>query len=297
MTIQKIKPRIADVGGIPVARALPNRERRTIGSWCFLDHAGPARFEEGNPGMQVGEHPHINLQTFTWMLEGEVLHKDSLGNEQLIRRKQVNLMTAGHGIAHTEQTPPGINVLHAVQLWIALPQSETPIAPAFEHYPQLPEWMQANTRFTLLTGEFAGRRAPTRQFTPLVCVDIEALGPDSIELALNPEFEYGLFLITGAPATINDELFELNEVAFLGTGKNTVRINTTAESRLLLLGGTPIDVPDFQIWWNFVGSRNDIIQAQKDWNAHDPRFGKVDTDMQRLTPPDLPWVDKAQPAS
>src|SRR5690606_11895379 len=125
--------------------------------------------------------------------------------------------------------------------------------------------------------------------TPLVCVDIEALGPDRIELALNPEFEYGLFLITGAPARINDELCDLNEVAFLGTGNNTVRIDTTAESRLLLLGGTPIDVPDFQIWWNFVGSRNDIIQAQKDWNAHDPRFGKVDTNMKRLTPPDLPW--------
>ena len=295
MTMQKIKPRLADVGGIPVARALPNRERRTIGSWCFMDHAGPARFEAGNSGMQVGEHPHINLQTFTWMLEGEVLHKDSLGNEQVIRSKQVNLMTAGHGIAHTEQTPPGVDVLHAVQLWIALPVSETPIEPSFEHYPHLPEWMQQQTRFTLLTGEFAGRRAPTRQFTPLVCVDIEVLAQDHLELTLHPEFEYGLFLITGAAARIDDELFELNEVAFLGAGKTSVRIDTTSQSRLLLLGGTPIDVPDFQIWWNFVGSRKDIIQAQKDWNAQHPRFGKVDSDLPRLTPPDLPWVQKANP--
>lgn len=290
MTIQKIKPRLADVGGIPVARALPNRQRRTIGSWCFLDHAGPARFASGNPGMQVGQHPHINLQTFTWMLEGEVLHKDSLGNKQVIRSKQVNLMTAGHGIVHTEQTPPGVDVLHAVQLWIALPVSEMAIAPAFEHYPHLPEWIEGQTRMTLLTGEFAGRRAPTRQFTPLVCVDIEALGPDHLELALNPEFEYGLFLITGAAARIEDELFELDELAFLGAGKTSVRIETTSQSRLLLLGGTPIDVPDFQIWWNFVGSHKDIIQAQKDWNAQDARFGKVDSELQRLTPPDLPWA-------
>lgn len=293
MTIQRIKPRIADVGGIPVARALPNRERRTIGAWCFLDHAGPARFEAGNPGMQVGEHPHINLQTFTWMLEGEVLHKDSLGNEQLIRRKQVNLMTAGHGIAHTEQTPPGIDVLHAVQLWIALPELETRIEPAFEHYGQLPEWQEGKASFTLLTGEYAGRKAPTRQFTPLVGVDIEIAGRDSIDLPLSPEFEYGVFLITGEPAVIGSELFELNEVAFLGTGQSTVQIRTTDATRLLLLGGTPMDVSDFQIWWNFVGRRTDIIQAQKDWNARDPRFGKVDTDMKRLVPPDLPWVEKA----
>lgn len=290
MSVQRIKPRIADVGGIPVARALPNRQRRTIGSWCFLDHAGPAKFETGNPGMQVGEHPHINLQTFTWMLEGEVLHKDSLGNEQIIRRKQVNLMTAGHGIAHTEQTPPGIDMLHAVQLWIALPLSEMRIEPAFEHYPELPEWTEGKATFTLLTGDFAGRRAPTRQFSPLVGIDIEVTGEENIELALNPEFEYGVFLVTGEAATINGEVFELNELGFLGTGQTQVHIRTTGESRLMLLGGTPLDIPDFQIWWNFVGQRNDIIQAQKDWNAGDVRFGKVDTDMRRLAPPELPWV-------
>jgi len=290
MTIQIINPRLADVGGIPVARALPNRARRTIGSWCFLDHAGPARFEPGNPGMQVGEHPHINLQTFTWMLEGEVLHKDSLGNEKLIRRGQVNLMTAGHGIAHTEQTPPGIDVLHAVQLWIALPELETRIEPAFDHYPELPQWIEGGATFTLLTGEFAGHLAPTRQYTPLVGVDIQMQGQAQVDLALLPEFEYGVFVITGEPAIIDGTRVELNDVAYLGTGNHTVQIKSTADTRLMLLGGAPIDVPDFQIWWNFVGSRKDIIQAQKDWNAHDPRFGKVDTDMKRLVPPELPWA-------
>ncbi len=290
MSVQRIKPRLADVGGIPVARSLPNRERRKIGAWCFLDHAGPAQFGEDSPGMQVGEHPHINLQTFTWMLDGEVLHKDSLGNEQLIRRKQVNLMTAGHGIAHTEQTPQGIKALHAVQLWIALPLSETRIEPAFEHYPELPEWAEGQARYTLLTGEFAGRRAPTRQFTPLVGVDIDVAGADRLDLTLNPEFEYGLFLITGEPVALHGESLEADELAYLEPGHTHVQIQTTGACRLMLIGGTPLDIPDFQIWWNFVGQRDDIIQAQKDWEAQDPRFGKVDTDMGRLQPPPLPWA-------
>ncbi len=289
MGVQKIVPRIADVGGIPVARALPNRARRTIGAWCFLDHAGPAKFDASNPGMQVGEHPHINLQTFTWMLEGEVLHKDSLGNEMLIRSKQVNLMTAGHGIAHTEQTPAGIKTLHAVQLWIALPQSDTPIAPAFDHYPELPEWDRGLARFTLLTGEYDGRLAPTRQFSPLVGVDVDIAGQETLTLQLKPEFEYGLFIITGETADINGEAIALNEVAYLGTGQNQVEVCTRGATRMLLLGGTPLDIPDFQIWWNFVGTRADIIQASKDWAAHTERFGKVDTDMKRLDAPELPW--------
>ena len=153
MNITKITAKTHDVGGIPIARLLPNRMHRTIGAWCFLDHAGPAHFAEQEDGMQVGAHPHTNLQTFTWMLEGEVLHQDSLGNRQTIRPKQVNLMTAGtgdhHGISHTEQTPAGIKTLHAVQLWIALPMQKT-IAPDFRHYPKMPEWSDNGTDFVLV---------------------------------------------------------------------------------------------------------------------------------------------------
>ena len=175
MTITKITAKTHDVGGIPIARLLPNRAHRTIGAWCFLDHAGPAHFTEQENGMQVGAHPHTNLQTFTWMLEGEVLHQDSLGNRQTIRPKQVNLMTAGtgdhHGISHTEQTPAGIKTLHAVQLWIALPMSKT-IAPDFRHYPEMPEWSDNGANFVLVNGSFAGRTAPTEQHSPLLGLDI-----------------------------------------------------------------------------------------------------------------------------
>lgn len=123
MNIQTLSAHTKDVGGIPVARLLPQGKRRTIGAWCFLDHADPAGFENGSDGLQVGAHPHTNLQTFTWMLEGEVWHQDSLGFRRLIRPKRINLMTAGtgsaRGIAHTEQTPEGVKNLHTVQLWIA----------------------------------------------------------------------------------------------------------------------------------------------------------------------------------
>lgn len=123
--IQRIAVRNAEVGGIPINRALPTRERRTVGAWCFLDHAGPTVFNGTSPGMDVGPHPHTGLQTFTWMIEGEVLHRDSLGSEQVIRPGQVNLMTAGHGIAHTEQSVGEQRRLHAAQLWIALPNMPT----------------------------------------------------------------------------------------------------------------------------------------------------------------------------
>lgn len=148
MNIKILEPRLADVGGIPIARLLPNKGKQPIGAWCFLDHAGPAKFGEDELGLQVGRHPHTNLQTFTWMLEGEVLHKDSLGNEQVITKNKVNLMTAGtglsQGISHTEQSVFSNNggsydaahALHAVQLWIALPTNQK-IERSFHHYPTL----------------------------------------------------------------------------------------------------------------------------------------------------------------
>ena len=140
--IVRIQPRNADLGdGLLVRRTLPNRQQRMVGAWCFLDHAGPVQFEPGK-GLHVGAHPHIGLQTFTWLIEGEVLHRDSLGNEQLIRPGQVNLMTAGHGIAHTEDSLHDGGRLHAAQLWIALPPAHKDCAPAFDHYPKLPQWRE-----------------------------------------------------------------------------------------------------------------------------------------------------------
>ena len=200
MTITKITAKTHDVGGIPIARLLPNRAHRTIGAWCFLDHAGPAHFADQEDGMQVGAHPHTNLQTFTWMLEGEVLHQDSLGNRQTIRPKQVNLMTAGtgdhHGISHTEQTPAGIKTLYAVQLWIALPMSKT-IAPDFRHYPEMPEWSDNGANFVLVNGSFAGRTAPTEQHSPLLGLDVRTRQAQTLGIPAQAGWEYGVLVLKG----------------------------------------------------------------------------------------------------
>jgi len=286
--IQRLTPRIADVGGISVARAIPTKARRLIGAWCFLDHAGPATFAVGNPGMRVGPHPHIGLQTFTWMLEGEVLHRDSLGNKQVIRPGQVNLMTAGRGISHTEETVPGQDKLHAAQLWIALPLADKDTPPRFDHYPQLPAWSQEAMDFTLLVGDFMGHHAPTLCFSPLLGVDIHAPQQAEVTLPLREDFEYGLFVLEGSLET-NGETFATNELAYLGIHRNSVTFSLPAGSRVLMVGGEPLD-GDIFIWWNFVGhSKEDIAQALHDWNSGSERFGVVHGyDGDALVAPALP---------
>src|SRR5690554_2590737 len=162
--VQHVPARKAEVGGIPIHRVLPSRQRRLVGAWCFLDHAGPAVFKGDSRGMQVGPHPHIGLQTFTWMIQGEILHRDSLGNVQVIRPGQVNLMTAGRGISHTEESLAAEEHLHAAQLWIALPPEASACAPAFDHHPVLPRWSEGGCDFTLLAGEYQGHAAPAKLY-------------------------------------------------------------------------------------------------------------------------------------
>lgn len=287
--IQHVTARSAQVGGgIPVNRLMPSRQRRMIGAWCFLDHAGPAVFQSG-AGLRVGPHPHIGLQTFTWMIEGEVLHRDSLGHVQVVRPGQVNLMTAGHGIAHTEESLPDQSKLHAVQLWIALPASDTERAPAFDHHPDLPVWDQDDCHYTLLTGTYQGRSAPTKQYSPLIGMDLFSAAGSTVRLDLNPEFEYGI-LVTDGHAQVNQERFAINELAFLGQGLTQVELQLEPGSRAILLGGEPFGNEIF-LWWNFVGlSKQQIAEAQGDWERGAARFGVVEGwDGARLVAPPLPW--------
>ncbi|WP_345794671.1 pirin family protein [Thauera sp. JM12B12] len=288
-TIVRIQPRSADLGeGMLVRRALPSREQRMIGAWCFLDHAGPVQFEPGK-GMHVGAHPHIGLQTFTWLIEGEVLHRDSLGNEQVIRPGQVNLMTAGHGIAHTEDSLHDGARLHAAQLWIALPPAHKDCAPAFDHYPALPQWREGGAELTLLAGRHGPRSAPARIHSPLVGIDIACDAADVLTLALDPDFEYGLMPLVGE-ATVDGELIGTDELAYLGKDRRSLRLALPAGGRALLLGGVPFAEPVL-MWWNFVGhSKADIAQAQAEWEQGGPRFGPVgDGRAPRLVAPAMPW--------
>lgn len=295
MSVDKINAITKNVGGIPVARLLPQTAIRTIGAWCFLDHAGPSEFLDDEDGMQVGAHPHTNLQTFTWMLEGEVWHQDSLGSRQLIRPKQVNLMTAGTGndvgISHTEQTPEGVKDLHAVQLWIALPMNKK-IQPNFQHYPQLPEWEQNGVQYILTTGQYGSYTAPTEQHSKLIGLDIQFKQSQQIEIEQQPNFEYGVLVLKGEIEVdgVNyqqDQLVSLKECQssdkFVLTGKEG--------SHIMLLGGEPLPHPTV-MWWNFVAdSAESLIKAVDDWNNGHERFGHIDlsgTRLERLRAPRVP---------
>ncbi|ERF79122.1 pirin family protein [Gallibacterium anatis] len=296
MSVDKFLAKTKDVGGIPVARLLPQNKHRTVGAWCFLDHAGPATFSQENKGIQVGLHPHTNLQTFTWMLEGEVWHQDSLGNRQLIRPKQVNLMTAGtgnqRGISHTEQTPDGVKNLHAVQLWIALPMNQE-IEPNFEHYPQLPEWSDQGIDYILTTGSYQGRQAPTSQFSPLVGVDMRFQQAQAFEIERQDKFEYAILVINGT-IKINGERYAKDEIAILSdcaAAQEELTLWAEQGTHIMLLGGEPLPHPTV-IWWNFVADKvEDLEQAVNDWNNQHPRFGTIDlqgTELSRLVAPAIP---------
>lgn len=286
--MQFIDVRKAELGeGFTVGRALPTRERRLIGAWCFLDHLGPVDIRD-HDGMHVDAHPHTCLQTFTWMMAGEVLHRDSLGSDQLIRPGQVNLMTAGRGIAHTEDSLEG-ECLHGAQLWIALPPEQADIEPAFDHYPELPQWSRDGMAFTLLAGEAEGRRAPTRVYTPLVGLDLHAASATRASLPLRPDFEYGLLPMQGSVRINNIDIDE-SRFAYIEPGGDSLEIVLPEGGRCLLVGGEPFP-GTISMWWNFVGhSREHINQAYFDWQGGSGRFPPVPGARRRLDSPRPPWL-------
>lgn len=245
-----------------------------VGAWCFLDHAGPVQFAP-DKGLHVGAHPHIGLQTFTWMIEGEVIHRDSLGHEQIVRPGQVNLMTAGRGIAHTEDSVADGTRLHAAQLWIALPDAQAQCAPAFDHYPELPQWHEGGFALTLLAGSLLGRTAPTQVHTPLLGLDVSSTGPAQVRLPLQAGFEYGVMVLRGQ-ATVAGQAVQPHELLYFAPGLQALEIACDGQAQLLL-GGEPFAQPVL-LWWNFVGrSQADFEQALADWNAAPNQGGRFGT--------------------
>src|SRR3954471_21461479 len=188
--------REALVGRMRVRRALPRRGRRTVGAWCFADHMGPADVTE-NSGLDVGSHPHIGLQTVTWLVDGQVLHRDSLGSERVIKPGQLNLMTAGNAVSHAEEaTGHYRGTLQGIQLWVALPEATRHGAAAFEHHERLPRSDLDGAAATVLVGDFADVLSPARHDTPLVGVDLAVHRPTTV--ALRADFEYAVVVIDGA---------------------------------------------------------------------------------------------------
>jgi redox-sensitive bicupin YhaK (pirin superfamily) len=242
--------------------------------------------------MQVPPHPHTGLQTVSWLLSGEVMHRDSLGSEQLVRPGQLNLMTAGRGIAHSERSPDvRPELLHGLQLWVALPDGARAGAPEFTHYPVLPVLEVDGARATVLIGELGPVSSPATAFTPIVGADVQLVAGPPATLPLREDFEHAVLVIEGEALLDGSEPLTADELVYLGTGRGALTLESPTGCRLLLLGGEPFD-EQLVMWWNFVGrSHDDIVADRADWQAGDGsgRFGAVLTDPgPRLPAPALP---------
>ncbi|MBX9751739.1 MAG: pirin family protein [Roseococcus sp.] len=284
-----IIPRAHDVGGFEVRRALPAREKQMIGPFIFFDQMGPGEFLTGK-GLDVRPHPHIGLSTVTYLFEGEVMHRDSLGSEQPIRPGALNWMTAGQGITHSERTAGGLrahpNKLFGIQSWAALPAALEETAPDFAHHPAeaLPVIEDGGARLRLIAGEGWGARAPVETHWPLFYADLE-LAPGAICPLPDAHEERGAYVVQGS-VSVAGQVFEAGRMLVFRAGDQlAIRAEgqgTGKGARLLLLGGAVMDGPR-HIFWNFVSSRRERIeQAKADWAAQ--RFAKVPGDDQEFIP-------------
>lgn len=291
MIPERIDTTTVELGaGMRVRRALPTRHRRLIGAWCFLDHFGPAEIARTR-GMRIGPHPHIGLQTVTWLHAGELFHRDSLGSEQRIEPGALNLMTAGQGISHSEESPdPHSPQLHGVQFWVALPDAVRHIAPSFEHHPKVPSVTTHRLRISVLAGQFLGEKSPGAFHSPLMGASIMAPAGSVGTLPLREDWEYGA-VVTYGRAEIAGQRVIPGSLIYLGPGRSGVPIVTGAgDAGVILVGGAPLG-EDILMWWNFVArTKAEITKACGEWNTSAPRFGEVrGYDGERLTAPLPPW--------
>jgi redox-sensitive bicupin YhaK (pirin superfamily) len=285
--IEVIQGRAARVGEYEVSRILPTKGRRTIGGWCFVDLMIPPDAGEPHP-LEVGPHPHIGLSTVTWLFEGEALHGDSLGTEQVIRPGQLNLMTAGHGIAHSELSPS--EGVHGVQMWMAQPEATRHGPSGFEHHPHLPTVDLGNGTAKVLVGSFAGARSPARSDTAMVGVEA-TLRPGASVLELQPGYEYGIVPID-SPVKAEEDIVEPGWLGLIAPGGEALRVETGAGGgRVMLLGGVPLG-ETIEMWWNFVArTKDELTEAWRAWQDHDTdRFGPVPSKLARIDAPTPPWI-------
>jgi quercetin 2,3-dioxygenase len=269
--MQKIATRTAHIGeNLTIRRALPSADRRMIGAWCFFDHFGPLNLNTS--GLNIAPHPHMGLQTFTWTLHGDILHRDSLGSEQIIQPGQVNLMTSGYGISHSEESLPD-TTLHGVQLWIALPDSERNRAPDFIHYEKISVVNHDGLAIHILAGELLGVSAPTKVYTPLAGFALQAQQDTETVLPLNPSFEYGILPLIGT-VEIENESIDENTLLYLGCNRTQLSVKMKKGNYALIIGGEPFE-EEILMWWNFVArSENELREAIHSWEQHE-RFGEV----------------------
>ncbi len=297
--IELLQPREVPLGGpraMLVRRVLPGRDRRMVGAWCFADTYGPEVTR-----MVVPPHPHTGLQTVSWLVEGSVRHRDSLGSDTLVRPGELHLMTAGRGVAHSEVSPSR-GPLHGAQLWVALPSPARDGAPAFESHTAPARVDLAGARVTVLLGELLGTRSPATTFTPIVGAEVDLDAGGSVTVPLRDDFEHGVLALTDgvevglAGASEGPAPVATGAMGYAGPGSGPLTVTAgSAPARALLLGGEPF-TEDLVMWWNFVArSHDEVAEARATWErerdaAPDARrrFGLVGGEDATLAAPELP---------
>jgi redox-sensitive bicupin YhaK (pirin superfamily) len=260
-------PRDVPLGGpraMTVRRTLPQRHRSLIGAWCFLDHYGPDDVADTG-GMAVAPHPHTGLQTVSWLFSGEVEHRDSAGNHALVRPGELNLMTAGHGISHSEISTPSTSVLHGAQLWVALPSSARDGAPGFDHYAP-PPVTGDGWEARVFLGSVLGSSSPVETATPLLGAELRLAAGTELHIDVEPAHEHGVLVDTGV-VSLGDVETKQHELAYLPPGSHRLTVEAATDARVLLLGGPPFDEA-IVMWWNFVGrSHEEVVAFREEWQA------------------------------
>jgi len=317
-SVQVLGPRQVPLGGLRamhVRRTLPARERSLVGAWCFVDHYGPDDVA-ATGGMDIAPHPHCGLATVSWLFAGEIEHRDALGTTARVRPGEVNLMTAGRGIAHSEVSTEETTVLHGVQLWLALPEDMRDGEPRFQHAVIPALEVAPGVRARVFVGELFGSASPVETGMPLLGAEVVLEPGAGVELPIDAGFEVAVLVDTGA-VSYADRSLSVGELGVVeargpvgdgdgdgdGTGEASTRhtglslVAGEEGARVLVLGGPPFG-EEIVMWWNFVGrSHEEVVAAQASWNAHEPRFGYVHGYVPRdedgswwIPAPDLPGV-------
>src|SRR4051794_8963936 len=283
-----IVPRARDLGGFEVRRALPSAQWQMVGPFIFFDQMGPAEFLLG-AGMDVRPHPHIGLSTVTYLFDGEIMHRDSLGTALPIRPGELNWMTAGRGITHSERTPPHLRTsgsrLFGIQSWVALSRNDEETSPGFTHYDSrdLPVLNGEGKTVRIIAGSLFGKASPVKTSSPMFYADVALAAGASVPL--DPDYDERAIYTVGGEIEIAGDTFKSGALLVFRPGDG-ITITAKSDARFMMLGGEPMDGPRF-IWWNFVSSREERIeQAKADWKQ--ARFDSVPGESEFIPLPEPP---------
>ncbi len=290
-----LQPREVPLGGpraMTVRRTIQHRDRSFIGAWCFVDHYGPDDVAVTG-GMDVAPHPHTGLQTVSWLFEGEIEHRDSAGYHAMVRPGEVNLMTSGGGIAHSEVSTDTTTTLHGVQLWVVLPEADRATPRDFEHYAAPAVEVTPGVRTRVFVGELAGQASPVETFTALLGVEVHLDAEATWRVELDPTHEHGVLLDAG-DLTVDGRPLARGEIAIRDAGATAMTLQAgSTPVRAMLLGGEPYD-EEIVMWWNFIGrDHEEVARFREEWQARTDRFGQVEGYLPRhgrewLPAPELP---------